>query len=39
VSGASMFDDGGIKMEHDFKLKIFNGCVFAFGIQRSFVKP
>jgi hypothetical protein len=30
---------GDLKQIKDFKLTILDHCIFAFGIQRSFVKP
>jgi len=39
VKGALLLDDELIKMDWDFELKIFHHCIFAFEIERSFMKP
>jgi hypothetical protein len=33
--GGLVFGDGWVKIEQDFELKMFYGCIFAFRIQRS----
>jgi hypothetical protein len=39
VKWGLVFNDEWIKIDEDFEIEIFHHCIFAFEIQRSFVKP